>query len=247
MENFALKMSRVCKIYRGKIKALDDFTLSVKSGSVTALLGPNGAGKSTAMKILAGLITDFQGSAEVLGQKSSQINIKPQIGYMPQQNALYSELTVRENWDFFAAIGGMRSREKRKAIIEELFPILELSDKADTCVRELSGGMKQRVSLGAAMIHKPKLLLLDEPTVGLDPELRSRFWSFFLDLARDGATILLTTHVFDEVKYCSDIAFVRMGKIIGCSDTKTLMQEHGTQDIEKIYLDFVGKIREENK
>ena len=150
------------------------------------LLGPNGSGKSTTVKILCGLIRTFEGEARVDGVRLPDRGVARRLGYMPQQTALYTELSVHENLDFYASINGVRPAAERKRRIDEMLGLLDLSAKRREAVEALSGGMRQRVSLAAALLHRPPILLLDEPTVGLDPELRLAFWEYFKRLAAEG-------------------------------------------------------------
>jgi ABC-2 type transport system ATP-binding protein len=159
---------------------------------------------------------------------------------MPQQNALYTELSVFENLDFYASINGVRRAERNRRI-DEMLGLLDLSGKRREVVTVLSGGMRQRVSLAAALLHRPAILLLDEPTVGLDPELRLEFWAYFKRLAAGGATIVICTHAFDEVKHCSHLAFLKTGRLVAFGTTGALRAGAGSEDWEAVYLAHVAK------
>jgi ABC-2 type transport system ATP-binding protein len=238
---FSIELSGLTKVYRPDIRALDGIDLRIEAGSLVGLLGPNGSGKTTTVKILSGLIRSFEGEASLLGIDLPDRKAASLLGYMPQQNALYGELSVNENLDFFASINGMRSGTERKKRIDELLSLLDLSEKKYSTVDSLSGGMRQRVSLGCALIHRPRVLLLDEPTVGLDPELRLAFWSYFKTEAGRGTTILICTHAFDEVKHCSHLAFLRSGKLLRYGAVAELKAGAGTEDWENIYMAQVAK------
>ncbi|MGZ7109427.1 MAG: ABC transporter ATP-binding protein, partial [Methanobacterium sp.] len=177
----------------GEFRAINELNLKVKSGEIYGLLGPNGAGKTTAIKILCGLLTPSSGDAYVLGNEVSDKKIASRIGYMPQETALYVGLTVHQNMKFYGNLFGMDD-----ALIEEaesqLLDFVDLKIWRNELVENLSGGMKHRASLACTLMHEPELLFLDEPTVGVDPELRISFWEYFNNLKNDGTTILITTH-----------------------------------------------------
>ncbi len=243
-----INIKSLTKWYGKKIRAINNINFDIREGAIFGLLGPSGSGKTTLIKVLAGLITNFKGQVTINGIKLPSRKTSSLIGYMPQTYALYMELSVKENLDFFASINGMHSRKERSTRIDELLNILHLTDKKNAPVEELSGGMKQRVSLGNALIHKPKLLLLDEPTIGLDPRLRLQFWDYFKKLADEGTTILVTTHIFGEAKSCSHIAFLRTGELIACDEIDNLLRKAGTQDIEKAFLYYIeGDIRDKEE
>jgi ABC-2 type transport system ATP-binding protein len=238
---FAIELKGVSKRYPPSVQALDHLDLAVEGGSLVGLLGPNGSGKTTTVKILCGLIRSFEGSAVLGGVKLPSRKEAGLLGYMPQLNALYSELSVYENLDFFASINGIRSSAMRKKRIDEVLALLDLAEKRKAPVESCSGGMRQRVSLGCALIHRPKILLLDEPTVGLDPELRLAFWSYFKAEAASGTTIVICTHAFDEVKHCSHLAFMKGGRLLRYGSVSELSAETGSDDWELIYMSHVAK------
>lgn len=224
------------KRYGQSVTALDGVSLHIKPGTITGLLGPNGSGKTTLVRILAGSIRDFTGEVTVMAKKLPTRGLAENIGYMPQHYALYSELTVRENLEFFGSIYKAGNPAECRRRSDALIEVLGLGDKRSVRVHQLSGGMKQRVSLGCALLHKPKLLLLDEPTIGLDPELRIQFWDYFAVLVREGATILMTTHTFDEARNCSDLVFIKNGRIIASDTIDAISRRTGTEDIERSYI-----------
>jgi ABC-2 type transport system ATP-binding protein len=234
--SFAIELREITKHYPPSVLALDSVDLRIEHGTLLGLLGPNGSGKSTTVKILSGLIRSFRGEARIDGMRLPERKCARLLGYMPQQVALYFELSVLENLDFFGSINGIRSAEERRKRIDEVLAILGLSEKKKTVVENLSGGMRQRVSLGCALIHHPRILLLDEPTVGLDPELWMVFWSYFKELAATGTTIVICTHAFDEVKHCSHLAFLKSGRLLRFGPTAELKAEAGSEDWEAIYM-----------
>jgi ABC-2 type transport system ATP-binding protein len=236
-----INIKSLTKWYGKKIRAIHNITFDIKEGAIFGLLGPSGSGKTTLIKVLSGLIKDFKGQVMINGIRLPSRKTSSLIGYMPQTYALYMELSVKENLDFFASINGMHSKKERYYRIDELLGILQLTDKKNTPVEELSGGMKQRVSLGSALIHKPKLLLLDEPTIGLDPRLRLQFWDYFKKLAGEGTTILVTTHIFGEAKSCSHIAFLKLGELIACDELDHILKEADSKDLEEAFLFYMEK------
>ena len=235
----AIELKGLTKTFPRAVRALDGIDLAIPRGSLVGLLGPNGSGKSTTVKILCGLVRSFQGEARIEGAKLPDRRCARLLGYMPQQTALYTELSVLENLDFYASINGVRRAERNRRI-DEMLGLLDLSAKKREVVETLSGGMRQRVSLAAALLHRPPILLLDEPTVGLDPELRLEFWAYFKRLAAGGSTIVLCTHAFDEVKHCSHLAFLKAGRLVAFGTTDALRARAGCDDWEAVYLAHVA-------
>jgi ABC-2 type transport system ATP-binding protein len=197
----------------GSLKAIDNLTLTVPKGISFGLLGPNGAGKTTLIRQLVGLLKPKSGSIQILGQKPSR-KIAHLIGYMPQLHSLYAELSVIQNVEFFARIYRLTSKAKRTRRVEEVIRLVDMWQRRNDSIHKLSGGMKQRVSLACAIVHNPPLLFLDEPTVGLDPELRVTFWEHFTNLTRQGTTIIISSHTMDDAAHCDRLAFMRDGKVI---------------------------------
>lgn len=219
-----VEIDRVSVSY-SKLKVLDALSLRVPRGISFGLLGPNGAGKTTLIRMLAGLLKPDSGVVLVLGQKPSA-KVARNIGYMPQLQSLYLELSPKQNVDFFARIYRL-SREERLRRVEEVLRLVGMWSRRDDSVHKLSGGMKQRVSLACAIVHQPQLLLLDEPTVGLDPELRVTFWQHFRDLTRRGSSIIITSHTMDDAAHCDDLAFLREGKVIARGSPDELCRSTG--------------------
>ena len=228
-------------------KAVDELSLEVPTGISFGLLGPNGAGKTTLIRLLVGLLQPKSGSIQVLGQIPSR-KMAHSIGYMPQLHSLYSELSVIQNINFFARIYGLRDKHKRAQQIEEVIKLVDLWPRRNDSVLSLSGGMKQRLSLACAIVHKPSLLLLDEPTVGLDPELRVTFWEYFTALTKQGATLIISSHTMDDAAHCDHLVFMRRGKIIAQGSPQELRQATGYPEatLEDAFLYFIHRKVKEN-
>ena len=227
----------------GARRALDGLTLTVQEGETYGLIGPNGAGKTTLIRAIAGLIAPTGGALTVLGQQIPNRRVAPHIGYMTQLEALYDDLTVAENLRFFATLFGVPKPAQRERMAE-LLNLVNLSDRADSVVGTLSGGMKQRVSLAVALIHKPRLALLDEPTVGVDPELRLAFWEYFARLAADGTTLIVSTHHLDEAVRCDRLGMIRDGKTIAEDTPQHLMTTTQTATLEEAFLRIARRSNE---
>ncbi len=222
------------------IKAIDELSLQVPSGISFGLLGPNGAGKTTLIRLLVGLLKPKSGSVRILGKTPSR-KTAHLIGYMPQQPALYSELSVAQNIDFFGRIYGLKDKKQRSERVDEVIKLVDLWPKRKTQVMKLSGGMKQRVSLGCAIVHNPPLLFLDEPTVGLDPELRVTFWEHFSNLTRQGITLIVSSHTMDDAAHCDRLAFLRLGQVIALGSPAELRATTGNAEatLEDAFLYFI--------
>ena len=225
-----LSIQRLSKTYKGR-QALQDLSLDILPGEVYGLLGPNGAGKTTTINLICGLLKADTGKVLVNHQPTGEVT-KPWVGVMPQANLLYRTLSCEENLSFFAKVYGLpwRSRSKR---IRECLAAVHLLDRAKTPVEKLSGGMQRRLSLALAIIHHPKLLILDEPTTGLDIEARHSVWELIRQLSRqEGMTILLTTHLLDEAeKLCQRIGIIKQGKLLAEGTLAELRRHVPAQEI----------------
>jgi ABC-2 type transport system ATP-binding protein len=213
----------------GKLQVIDGLSLQIPRGVSFGLLGPNGAGKTTLIRLVVGLLQPRRGQINILGHKPTRQSASI-IGYMPQLPSLYAELSVQQNVGFFAAIYGLTDRKKRMARVADAIKLVELWDRRGDSVQNLSGGMKQRVSLACAIAHDPPILLLDEPTVGLDPELRCVFWDYFSNLTRQGRTLIISSHTMDDASHCDLLAFMRQGKIIATGTPTELKNAAGKAD-----------------
>lgn len=220
----------------GDLVAVSDLSLQVDEGEIFGLLGPNGSGKTTLMRILVGLIKPTGGNASVLGRRPAEKTHLSDIGYMTQAGALYGDLTVRENVEFFFAMCGGKKRER----IDEVISLVELGDRAKSLVNTLSGGLKQRASLACALVHEPRLLILDEPTVGIDPALRAAFWSYFRKLASAGVTILVSSHSMDEAARCDRLSFMRQGVLLAVGTPQQIMDGSGSANLEEAFLSYAA-------
>lgn len=218
----------------GSVRALDGLDLDVAEGELLGLIGPNGAGKTTLIRTLAGLLAPTGGTVRVLGKAPGRA-IASEVGYMTQAAALYEDLTVEENLSFFGRIYGLSPRDARAraAVLAEL---VELKDKLHTPARDLSGGMRQLVNLTCAMVHDPALLLLDEPTVGIDPLLRRALWAHFASLNAAGTTILITTHVMDEADRCARVALIADGRTLATGTPQELRATTASGSLEDAFL-----------
>ena len=221
----------------GAIAALDGLDLAVGAGEIYGLLGPNGSGKTTFIRCLAGLVRPDAGEITVLGRSPRDAVAAGRVGYMTQAAALYGDLSVGENLSFFARLEGVERAAER---IEDALRTVDLLDRIRSTVSTLSGGMKQRVSLAAALLHQPDLLLLDEPTVGVDPVLRQEFWTHFRALASKGVTILVSSHVMDEASRCDRLGLIRAGRVLAEGTASELIARAGASDLEAAFLKLAG-------
>ncbi|MBP1764495.1 MAG: Sulfate-transporting ATPase [Firmicutes bacterium] len=208
----------------GDFIAVDNVSLHVKPGMIYGFLGPNGSGKSTTIRMICGLLEPTEGSGSVLGLdivRDSEA-IKHKIGYMSQKFSLYDDLTVMENLKFYAGMYSLSNKEMKNRI-EEVLQMAGLGRCKEEFARYLSGGWKQRLALGCAILHKPPILFLDEPTGGVDPKSRRLFWDIIYDMALQGVTIMVTTHFMDEAEHCDEIGFIFEGRLIA-SDTPSILK-----------------------
>lgn len=210
-----------------KLKVLQDMSVNIPRGVTYCLLGPNGSGKTTLMRMIMGLVKLDSGEIYVLDEPLDRISkVYPKLGYMPQQRPLYPDLTVQENLEFYAGLYGIRGQERDKKIVEVL-EVVDLSQTKNRITGMLSGGMYQRISLACTLINNPDLLLLDEPTVGIDPVTKQSFWGYFRDLARQGKTVVITTHIMEEAERCDLVGFMRNGRMLAESSPDKLKEFAG--------------------
>ncbi len=223
----------------GSLTAVKDFNFSVKEGDIYGLIGPNGSGKTTTVRIICGLLLPTTGEVYVLGRKMPDYSILPKISYMPQKNAVYTDLTVEENLRFFGQLQGLSSKEIKKRT-DELLALVKLEGKRSELTSRLSGGMERRLSLIVSLIPDPELLLLDEPTAGVDPDLRILFWQSLKKLAEHGTTLLITTHYLEEAARCNRIGLMRKGQLIREAPPESLTKDTGSKSLEEAFLKLVG-------
>jgi ABC-2 type transport system ATP-binding protein len=222
------------QVVRGGTVALDRISLQVASGRVTGLLGPSGSGKSTLIRSLVGVQRMSSGRVTVLGEPAGSPPLRSRVGYVTQTPSVYSDLSVRENLGYFARIvGASRTR------VDEVIETVALGGFAGRVVGRLSGGQRARVSLASALLNDPEVLVLDEPTVGLDPVLRRDLWDMFHALAGRGRTLLVSSHVMDEADRCDDLLLLRDGRLLATGSPKQLRARTGTRDLESVFLRLI--------
>ena len=237
----------ICLRTEGVIKrflekeVLHDINLQVYHKEIFGLLGPSGSGKTTLVKILAGIDEATSGTVTVLGTPMPKLEMLTRIGYMAQSDAMYSELSAKENMEFFGSLFGLKGSTLAKRMAEVL-ELVNLTEHMKKPVASYSGGMKRRLSLAIALMHQPGVLILDEPTVGIDPVLRKSIWDELEGLSRGGTTIMVTTHVMDEADKCHRLGMVRDGSLIAVGTPETLKTETGSRTIEEAFL-YYGGIR----
>ncbi len=224
----------------GTNQVMNGLSLSVHEGEIFGVLGANGSGKTTLMRMMVGLLNRDGGTLAVYGESPSPQQAS-RVGYMPQLNALYQELSVKENVDFFARMYGMSDRGSRASSVEDSIELVGLTPQSGDPILKLSGGMRQRVSLAIALVHRPSLLLLDEPTVGLDPDLRLVFWGHFRRMADSGTTIMISSHTMDDAAHCDRLAFLRDGRVIALDTPVALREATGRTDasLEDAFIHFL--------
>jgi ABC-2 type transport system ATP-binding protein len=220
-------------VRRGTNLVLPGVSLDVAAGSVTGLLGPSGSGKSTLMRAIVGVQLVDGGTVTVLGEPAGSPGLRRRVGYVTQAPSVYTDLSVRENLRYFARVLGV-GRDR----VEDAIDVVDLGPQADQVVRTLSGGERSRVSLATALLGEPELLVLDEPTVGLDPVLRRDLWSTFHRLAGGGTTLLVSSHVMDEAERCDDLVLLRGGRVVATGAPRALLDRTGAVDLESAFLDL---------
>ena len=233
-DSYAVDVQEVHKKF-GALKALDGASLRVRQGEIYGLLGPNGAGKTTLIRTIVGLIAPDGGTVTVLGRRMPNLDVLRAVGYMTQQAALYPGLSVEENVRFFAAINGAPEEG-----VKEALDLVQLYERRRSVVSTLSGGMRQRCSLACALVHRPKLLLLDEPTVGIDPQLRVQFWEDFRRMAAAGTTLLVSSHVMDEAERCQRLGLIQYGRLLAEGTPAEICERGGSQNLEEAFLALAG-------
>ncbi len=230
-----LSLENVRKSF-GSFSAVNGVDLDIGEGMIFGLLGPNGAGKTTLLRMIMGLITPTSGKITLFDSFSpADTAARSKIGYMPQQLAVYPGLSVAENVIFFGRLYGLQGAELKQRAVEVL-QLVDLQDKRNKQVAHLSGGMVRRVMLATTLIHQPSLVILDEPTAGVDPALRLRFWNWFQELSGRGISILITTHHISEAALCREVVFLRQGKLIERGKPVELMSRYQAKDLEEAFV-----------
>ncbi len=227
---------RSLRVVRGPRVVLDDFNLAVDRGTLTGLLGPSGSGKSTLMRAIVGVQQIAAGTVEVLGMPAGSEPVRSRVGYLTQAPSVYKDLTVRQNLRYFAAVLGADPDAVQRAIDQ-----VDLGSHAEDLVARLSGGELSRVSLAAALLGEPEVLVLDEPTVGLDPVLRRDLWNLFNDLATAGVTLLVSSHVMDEAERCGRLLLLRDGALLADDSPSGLLEHTRTHDTEQAFLQLIDQ------
>lgn len=233
MDSSAVNVQHLEIIRQGK-HILHAISFVVEPGTITGLIGPSGGGKTTLMRSVVGLQKISRGSLEVLGLPAGSGPLRDRVGYMAQASSVYEDLTVRQNVLYFARILGYPREE-----VERVIDVVDLGPQRRQLVETLSGGQRARVSLAIALLGRPALLILDEPTVGLDPVLRESLWSIFRELARDGVTLLVSSHVMEEASRCDRLLLLRDGRLIANDTVSHILSETRTKDVESAFLKLV--------
>lgn len=237
-KDICIRMERIGKVIDKK-NILSDISISINHSEIFGLLGPSGAGKTSLIKLIIGIERATSGEVYVMNEKMPKLDMMRKIGYMAQSDALYMELTALENLDFFASLFGLKGVEKKQRIAE-VMELVNLSDDFKKIVAKFSGGMKRRLSLAIALLHNPEILILDEPTVGIDPLLRQSIWDELRRLSENGTTVVVTTHVMDEAEKCDRLGMIREGRLIAEGTTEALKLETSSVTLEQVFLKIGG-------
>ena len=238
MEQTSISLDKINHCFGDK-QVLHDISLTIRRGIIYGFLGPSGCGKTTTVKIMAGILEATSGDVQVLGEAMPKLSLMKRLGYMAQSDALYANLTAEENLVFFSSLYGMK-KEKSKEKIDEVLVLVNLTEHREKLVSAYSGGMKRRLSLAMSLLHEPEILILDEPTVGIDPVLRKSIWDALTSMTERGMTIIVTTHVIDEAEKCHELAMMRDGKLIAQGTPLELRTGIGAASIEEAFI-YYGK------
>jgi len=239
--DYAVTANNLTKKF-GDFTAVNNISFNVKKGIIFGFLGPNGSGKSTTIRMICGVLSPTSGKGEVLGYDivRETEKVRQNLGYMSQRFSLYEDLTVSENLEFYAGIYSLPKQflQERK---RELISMAGLEGKENKLAGTLSGGWKQRLALGCSLIHKPKILILDEPTAGVDPVSRRVFWQIIHQLAKQGITIFVTTHYMDEAESCDEVGFIFNSNLMKIAPPKQLIEEEKARNLEDVFISYVEK------
>lgn len=232
-ENFSVQADKII-VEKDHKRILNELSFTIPTGSVTGLIGPSGSGKTTLMRSIVGVQVIKSGSLKILNEKVGSARLRKKLGYVTQSPAIYGDLTVEQNLRYFGVLVGARKAQVNK-VIEQV----QLDAQRRNLVKNLSGGQQARVSLGIALLGDPRLLVLDEPTVGLDPLLRRDLWSLFRDLAAQGKTLLVSSHVMDEAERCTQLLLMRNGELLWKDTRESLLQKTKASSVEAAFIDMV--------
>jgi ABC-2 type transport system ATP-binding protein len=234
----AVEIKKLNITFAGNFTAIDDISFELPTGKITGFIGPSGAGKTTLIRAIVGRHKITKGSITVFGLPAGSAKLRQHMSYMTQELSVYADLTVQQNLRYFAAMFGIKHRDIPK-LITGLLKTTDMDQQVNQLVSSLSSGQKQRVSLAIALIGYPKLMVLDEPTVGLDPVLREQIWQLFRTLAAGGTTLIVSSHVMDEAERCDNLVLIRDGKILAHGSPESLCHQTGTKNVEQSFLSLV--------
>jgi ABC-2 type transport system ATP-binding protein len=224
------------RVVRGKRPALHDVSVRIARGTITGLLGPSGCGKTTLIRCIVGTQIIASGTVTVLGHPAGSAPLRQRVGYMPQDPTIYNDLRIIDNVRYFAALSGAAG-----GVVDEVIKAVDLHDHRTAYCANLSGGQRARVSLACALVSHPDLLVLDEPTIGLDPVLRADLWRQFHELSRRGTTLLVSSHVMDEADHCGDLLLMREGQLLAHTTPEHLREDTGCTSLEKAFLSVIRR------
>lgn len=248
MDNTGLNAMEIRNLTKrfGSFTAVDNISFHVRKGEIFGFLGANGAGKTTAMRILCGLSRPTEGEGTVAGFdiNREQEKIKKHIGYMSQKFSLYPDLTVKENIRLFGGIYGLGDRKIKETTVEML-DMLDMKDVRDTLAGSLPLGWKQKLSFSIALVHEPQIIFLDEPTGGVDPETRRKFWEMIYEASMKGITVFVTTHYMDEAEYCDRVSIMVDGRIAAMDTPGRLKEKYGAADMDEVFRIVAGRAKRE--
>jgi len=243
LNDYSISISKINHCY-GREQVLFDLNIDVPKGIIFGLLGPSGCGKTTTVKIMSGIIEASSGTVLVLNEQMPKLSLMHRIGYMAQSDALYPLLTGEENLCFFSRLYGLCSKRIKERVFEVL-SLVNLIEHSHKLVSAYSGGMKRRLSLALSLLHEPEVLILDEPTVGIDPVLRKNIWDKLHELTKKGMSILITTHVMDEAEKCHQLALMRDGMLIAHGTPLDLLERTGVNTIEEAFIIYSSNMEKE--
>ncbi|HSB46827.1 MAG TPA: ABC transporter ATP-binding protein [Candidatus Bilamarchaeum sp.] len=239
----AVEVTELAKVFRERI-IVDRISFSVREGEVFGLLGPNGSGKTTTFNMLAGLLAPSSGSVTIMGKTTKEMNrARPEIGFVTQETSIYETLTVRENMEFFASLYGVGAKEGAPGRIKAILADMKLSEKSEVLASKLSGGMKRRLNIACSIINDPKVIFLDEPTVGLDPIVRKEIWAVIEALKARNKTIIITSHYMEEIEHlCDRVAIMVTGRMVASGTPEELKQRYKLKQMEDVFAHLMKPV-----